>query len=102
MYWRLKGPARLFLVVASSYFFYMSWMPIYGILLAALSTLCWFTGLAIDKYRDSSPKLSKMILVLGIIFNLACLCYYKYSNFILANLFGATSWLGTQMHLAQL
>lgn len=102
MYWRLKGPARLFLVVASSYFFYMSWMPVYGILLAALSTLCWFTGLAIDKYRENSPKLSKMILVLGIIFNLACLCYYKYSNFILANLFGATSWLGTQMHLAQL
>ncbi|MBX9688966.1 MAG: hypothetical protein K2X27_19820 [Candidatus Obscuribacterales bacterium] len=101
-YWRLKGAARLGLVVAASYFFYMSWMPVYGILLFALSTLCWGLGLAIAKYRESSPKTAKAILSGAIVFNLLCLCYYKYSNFFLSNLFSSLGWLGNQLQIAHL
>ncbi len=102
MYWRLKGSARLALVVAASYFFYMSWMPVYGILLFALSTVSWLVGLLIGKHKTSAPKLSQVYLIAGIVLNLACLCYFKYSNFILGNFFASLAWVGNYFHLAQM
>jgi alginate O-acetyltransferase complex protein AlgI len=85
LYWRTKGGARLFLVVTASYFFYMSWVPIYGILLLALTSISWILGLYLDKYREES-QLSKLLLAAGLTLNLGCLCYYKYANFILRSL----------------
>ena len=41
LYWRAKGFARLLLVVCVSHFFYMSWLPAYGILLFTLSAANW-------------------------------------------------------------
>lgn len=102
LYWRLKGFPRLLLVVASSYYFYMSWMPVYGLLLFALSTFSWLLGLGIGKFRESRPQAAKQLLLLGIISNLACLCYYKYTNFLLQNLFGGLGWIGKQLEIAQL
>lgn len=102
LYWRLKGFPRLLLIVAASYFFYMSWMPIYGILLFLLSTFCWLLGLYIDKNRERKPDRAKSALIFGVVANLLCLCYYKYTNFILTNLFSSLGWLGHEFHLAQL
>ena len=99
LYWRLKGFPRLALVVAASYFFYMSWMPIYGVLLFGLSTLSWALGLAIGKWRESSPGLARASLVSGIVLNLACLIYYKYANFLLANIFVRLRQIGVQLQL---
>ena len=80
----------------------MSWLPVYGLLLFLLSTFSWVTGLLIGKYKSSSPGLAKALLIAGIISNLVCLCYYKYTNFILGSLLGSLGWVGQQMQLAQL
>ncbi|MBX9573343.1 MAG: hypothetical protein K2X77_30870 [Candidatus Obscuribacterales bacterium] len=102
LYWKLKGFPRLLLVVASSYFFYMSWIPAFGLLLFLLSTASWGLGLAIAKQKGKSPAAAKGLLIAGIVMNLACLCYYKYSNFFLQNVFAALGWVGVQMHDATL
>lgn len=101
LYWRLKGNARLLLVVASSYFFYMSWVPAFGLLLFLMSTASWGLGLAIEKTRAQKAS-SKALLFAGIVLNLGALSYYKYSNFFLANLFGGLGALGTALNDANL
>lgn len=98
IYWRTSGALRLWILVGASYFFYMSWMPIYGLLLFALSFSCWLFGLFIDRCRDNI-KLVKGIFLSGLFLNLACLCYYKYSNFFLSNLTGVWSWVRQQFVL---
>lgn len=95
LYWRTTGGARLALVVVASYFFYMSWMPVYGILLLTLSAISFALGLVMDKSRGN-PKLLKVLLGLGMFVNLGCLCYYKYANFFLRSLSDAFSALHLQ------
>jgi alginate O-acetyltransferase complex protein AlgI len=102
IYWRLSGYKRLLFVVAASYFFYMSWLPIYGVLLLLLSTASWLLGLLIDKYRDKSPSLARHLVTAGIAGNLLCLCYYKYTNFLLSNIFASLGCIGTHLNLVQL
>lgn len=111
LFWQLKGSARTALLVMSSFFFYMSWLPAYGILLLILSAANWALGLAIDLSRglpslfsktasaqgyisaktsaDGVTPLSKALLVCGLLLNLGCLCYYKYTNFFLENIVAA-------------
>lgn len=105
LYWRTSGSVRLTLVVLASYFFYMSWFPVYGLLLLLLTAINWMIALQVAKpvanenTSSSTPAAAasqaetsgdarrKLILTAGLVLNLGCLCYYKYTNFLLANLF---------------
>ena len=70
----------IFLLVASCYF-YMSWNPIF-ILLILFSTLVdYFSGNKI--YKSDSKKQKKFYLVLSLVTNLGFLAYFKYVNFFL-------------------
>ena len=85
LFWQLKGGARTALLVVSSFFFYMSWLPAYGILLLLISAVNWLLGLEIDRAANS-PERAKALLAIGLVLNLGCLCYYKYTNFFLENI----------------
>jgi alginate O-acetyltransferase complex protein AlgI len=90
LYWRTQAKARLALVVAASYYFYMSWFPVYGVLLAVMTTCNWLLGLGIDKSRAAgNAGLSRGLLLAGLAGNLGCLFYYKYTNFVITNMFAA-------------
>ena len=90
LYWRTSGWKRLGLVVAASYYFYMSWFPIYGILLAVMTTLNWCLGLALGSDRAREEKgLAKTLFIAGLFLNLGCLFYYKYTNFVIQNICSA-------------
>src|ERR1700733_5893333 len=105
LYWRTKGGARATLLVAASYLFYMSWLPVYGLLLLVLSVLNWAVGRWLaavvgkgDK-QTARGKDARLILWLGLLLNLGMLCYFKYTNFFLANIAQSTEalrWLGLQ------
>ncbi|HEY9868899.1 MAG TPA: hypothetical protein V6D08_07015, partial [Candidatus Obscuribacterales bacterium] len=86
LYWRTRGGARLAVVVAASYFFYMSWLPVYGLLLFFLTCANWLLGLAIERSRN---RWRKAWLGAALLLNLGCLFYYKYTNFLLENLAAA-------------
>jgi len=77
--------ANLYLL-AGSVFFYGYWNYLYLPLIIG-SVLVNFTlgkFLGIDRY--SLPLTKKHILVLGIIFNLALLCFFKYIDFFSSNI----------------
>lgn len=82
---------NVFLLLASL-FFYAWGEPVYVFLMLASIIVNYFAGLAIDKYRvgaagsdkqsaGGQKNLSKVILILDIIFNLGLLGFFKYASF---------------------
>ena len=67
-------------VVAASYLFYGWWDWRFLLLIAFTSTCSWWSGLLIDRYRDSGNK-AKWISGGNITLNLLILCLFKYYDF---------------------
>lgn len=83
LYWLLPaGRPRQAMLLVASYFFYMSWLPQYGLLLAGLTLVNYLLGWALDRYRSQA----KAIFALGLLVNLGSLCYFKYANFVLQSI----------------
>lgn len=79
LFWISPKRLRPALLLLASYFFYMSWLPIYGLLLFFLTVINYFIGFTIEKFRSSA----KPIFILGIAINLGTLGFFKYTNFFL-------------------
>jgi D-alanyl-lipoteichoic acid acyltransferase DltB (MBOAT superfamily) len=96
LYWRTKGSVRMWLLVAASYYFYMSWLPAYGILLLALTVFNWLIGQALFKAvtgpEGKKSASAKLLLALGLALNIGSLFYYKYTNFLIQTFGSAYNW----------
>jgi len=68
---------RTMLLLVASYVFYMSWKPIYGLLIFALTLLNYGLGLLLHR----STKHRKLILAGTVIANLVVLGIFKYAYF---------------------
>jgi D-alanyl-lipoteichoic acid acyltransferase DltB (MBOAT superfamily) len=77
LYWCLPSRFRKPLLLLASYYFYMSWLPVYGALLFSLTLANYLFGLMLERNRKKST------LTLAIVLNLGALCYYKYATFLL-------------------
>lgn len=81
-YWLSSGTLRKVILLVASYWFYMSWLPSYGLLLFSLTLANYLLGIIIEGRRDK-----KWLLWLSLLINLGALAYYKYANFICQLLF---------------
>jgi D-alanyl-lipoteichoic acid acyltransferase DltB (MBOAT superfamily) len=85
-YWKTRGQARLLVVVVTSYIFYMSWIPLYGLLLLAFTAINWYLARVIESsHGKKKPLLARLALITGMLVNIGSLCYYKYANFFFEN-----------------
>src|SRR5271156_3453587 len=75
---------RKFILLAASYYFYMSWIPVFILLLLSLTAIDY--GAARWIAQTASPKLRKTALVVSLSANLGLLGFFKYYNFFAANL----------------
>src|SRR5579871_6201289 len=75
---------RRIILLAASYFFYMSWIPKFILLLLALTAIDYTAGRWIA--RTESPRSRKIALVVSIGANLGLLGFFKYYNFFAANI----------------
>lgn len=75
LYWLLPFRYRTLFLLAASYFFYMTWKPIYGILIIGLTAFNYFAGLKLA----ASPTRKGLYLTLGVAANLLILAYFKYT-----------------------
>jgi D-alanyl-lipoteichoic acid acyltransferase DltB (MBOAT superfamily) len=73
----------------------MNWLPSYGLLILFLTVINYVIGLAIAKFLHKR----KLILVSGLIFNLVCLCFFKYANFLLSSLWHLATFSHQTTHL---
>ena len=79
LYWLLPQRFRLPMLLAASYLFYMSWIPIFGLLILGLTLFNWLWGKLLAKSADRK----KFVFAAGIAINLICLAYFKYTNFFI-------------------
>jgi len=81
-FWLSDKRFRPLILLCASYYFYMSWYPPYCLLLAALTTLNYLLGLRIDKAKSQSTQ-RKVLFGLGLLLNLGCLLFFKYTYFLI-------------------
>lgn len=93
-FWLLPHRFRGALLLVASYYFYMSWIPVYGILLFLLTLVNYFLGFRIFKFVESGNsasatdkekglKTARRWLTLGVVINLSTLSYFKYTDFLI-------------------
>lgn len=85
---------KWFLLVAS-YIFYMSWSIPCGFLILATSLIDYFVGIGLGRIENERKR--KLLLVVSIFANLGVLGYFKYTNFLLANVHEVADWFGFPM-----
>lgn len=82
---------RNLFLLASSYYFYMNWKPVYALLIFTSTILTYGCGLLVEKCEDKRDK-KRVYLVISIILNFSILFFFKYYNFLgdsISNLFCA-------------
>lgn len=79
VYFILPFNKRWMLLLLSSCYFYMAFVPIYILILGFTIVIDYFAGIYIE---NSKAKKRKLYLVISLIANIGILCIFKYYNFI--------------------
>lgn len=96
IYWFMPHRFRWVLLLAASYYFYMSWNPKYIILILATTFISYITGIVIEQTENKLQK--KVYLVLSVIFCMGILFIFKYFNFFIENLSSVLDIFTIKMH----
>ncbi len=83
LHYTLPRPARKYLLLAASYFFYMSWNAKFALLLLALTAIDFTAGILLERLP---PIRRRAALIGSLIANLGLLGFFKYYNFFADNL----------------
>ena len=70
---------RWILLLAASYYFYMSWEPEYALLILVSTAIDYFAALAMEQTKELFRK--RIFLVASLAVNLGILFFFKYFNF---------------------
>ena len=82
---------KWFLLIAS-YIFYMSWSIPCGFLILVTSLVDYFVGIGLGRIENRAKR--KLLLVISIAANLGVLVYFKYTNFLLDNVWWGLTAIG--------
>ena len=74
---------RWFLLLASSCYFYMAFVPIYVLILAFTIVIDYFAGIWLERTHG---KKRRLLLVASLVSNVGVLAFFKYYNFLNDNL----------------
>ncbi len=86
IYWALPNKFRWMALLLANCYFYLSWEPVYIIVILFTTAVSYFCALKIE--HTSEKKNKKRILIVGTIVTLSLLLVFKYTNFMLASVFG--------------
>lgn len=82
-YFAINHKYRWFLLLASSCYFYMIFVPVYILILGFTIIIDYFAGIFIEK---ANGKRKKIYLIFSLIANIGVLAVFKYYNFLNENL----------------
>ena len=83
------------MLLAASYFFYMSWNVWLGFLMFVTCLVAYLCSLLIS--RTEKKKVKKLGLAIAVVFCLGVLIFFKYINFLLKNLTGVIRLFGGEI-----
>src|SRR5438045_6711079 len=92
--------AEKWLLLAASYCFYLTWSVSGGFLLLFISLTDYLVGRKLG--QTENPIRRKRLLLVSLLINLGILGFFKYSNFLLENIWFVLSWLGMHSQRAHL
>lgn len=95
LYFTIPHKARWVLLLVASIYFYMSFIPIYILILFLIIIIDYFAAIFIEK---STGRKRKMFLMMSIVANIGLLSTFKYYNFINDNLSFLLQSLGLQSY----
>ncbi len=90
-YYTLPGRWRWILLLIASAYFYASFIPAYLLLLGIIIVFDYLAGIGIEML---SGKPRKAMLVASIVANVGFLCFFKYFDFLNANISGLLAAVG--------
>ena len=79
LYYILPHKYRWLMLLAASCYFYMTFIPIYILILIITILIDYFAGIMIENTSDKKKK--KLLLIMSIISTCLVLFVFKYSNF---------------------
>lgn len=80
LYFLTNPKFRWILLLAASYFFYMSWNIKYAVLIFTSTVITYLSGIYIERFKSKIKK-QKLVLSVSLITNLLILFIFKYLNF---------------------
>lgn len=98
IYFVIPRKTRYIWLLFASYYFYMSWNPKFAILIATTTLITYSSGILLKHYKDKLEvtkkddlikrikKIMKGTVAVSFITNLLILVFFKYFDFLLANL----------------
>lgn len=90
---RYKKIRNIFLLLVS-YSLYISWKPIYALILFGVTLFSYLTATQIEKSKNQ-----KLTMIIGIFATLMPLLFFKYFNFINEQIVDSLSFIGIQIQL---
>lgn len=93
-YFSLPHRLRIYLLLAASYFFYMSWRWEFGFLMLAVSSANFYCGKKIGENTDKHNK--RIWLTIAVLISMAPVIYYKYANFFMSSFSNGLEYFGLQ------
>ncbi len=87
VYFVVPKKMRYLWLLASSYYFYMSWNAKYAVLIAFSTLVTWVSGLllGICQKNETGTAIKKWIVAVSFLVNLSILAFFKYFDFALGN-----------------
>lgn len=92
VYYVIPKKIKYIWLLITSYYFYMCWNVKYVILIAFSTIITWLSGILLEKTEEKFKK--NLIVVLSFGINLSILGFFKYLDFVLANINGVASLFG--------
>ena len=90
IYFIFPSKAREIWILIASYYFYMSWNPIYALLIAGSTVVTFLGAILMQKgFRTVGPRnvrYKKFILILCLFINVGILGVFKYGNFVVESI----------------
>ena len=96
IYWALPHKYRWFLLLISSYYFYMSWNPKYVFLILMTTVISYLSAIALERWRGNTVR--KAILAGSAVICLGTLFLFKYFNFFMSSFSKVCSAFSIHLH----
>ena len=84
-YFVLPAKVKNLWLLVASYYFYMSWNAVYGVLLFICTFVSYAGAILLQNTGSEQIKRRNVILILTLVILFSFLAFYKYTNFFLQN-----------------